>query len=388
MAANVLMPALSPTMEQGKLAKWIKKEGDAVKSGDVLAEIETDKATMEVEAVDEGILAKILVPDGTDNVAVNTPIAVITAEGESADAAPAAAPAPKQAEPAAAGGEKPASDAKSEDDAPVAPAKASGQPATPSAPRSAGRNADGVDDGSRSAARCDGRRDAGQRERLRDGRRGRRISGRLQGHAGIAAGIRRAPRRRYADHRTRLRRHGRRRRNGGPAPHRRIHDLQFRHAGDRPDHQFGRQDALYVGRADGLSDRVPRSQRRSRARRCATQPGLYRLVLADSGPEGRRALYGGGFQGSFEIGHPRSEPDHLPRERDPLRSDVRGSEARRFHGSDRQGSHRPVGIGRDHRLLVDRHDLRHQGGGRTRQGRHRGGDHRSAARSVLWTPKR
>jgi pyruvate dehydrogenase E1 component beta subunit len=82
MPTDILMPALSPTMEQGKLAKWLKKEGDPVKSGDVLAEIETDKATMEVEAVDEGILAKILVGDGTDNVAVNTPIGVITAEGE------------------------------------------------------------------------------------------------------------------------------------------------------------------------------------------------------------------------------------------------------------------------------------------------------------------
>jgi pyruvate dehydrogenase E1 component beta subunit len=82
MATNILMPALSPTMEQGRLAKWLKKEGDPVRSGDVLAEIETDKATMEVEAIDDGTLAKILVPDGTDNVAVNTPIAVIAGEDE------------------------------------------------------------------------------------------------------------------------------------------------------------------------------------------------------------------------------------------------------------------------------------------------------------------
>ena len=81
MATNVLMPALSPTMEQGKLAKWVKKVGDKVQSGDVLAEIETDKATMEVEAVDEGTLSAILVEEGTDNVAVNTPIGVILAEG-------------------------------------------------------------------------------------------------------------------------------------------------------------------------------------------------------------------------------------------------------------------------------------------------------------------
>ncbi|HEX3493890.1 MAG TPA: pyruvate dehydrogenase complex E1 component subunit beta [Methylocella sp.] len=91
MATNILMPALSPTMEQGRLAKWLKKEGDAVRSGDVVAEIETDKATMDVEAVDDGTLAKILVPGGTDNVAVNTPIAVIAEEGEEAFAPPAPA---------------------------------------------------------------------------------------------------------------------------------------------------------------------------------------------------------------------------------------------------------------------------------------------------------
>jgi pyruvate dehydrogenase E2 component (dihydrolipoamide acetyltransferase) len=82
MPINVLMPALSPTMEKGNLAKWLKKEGDAIKSGDVLAEIETDKATMEVEAIDEGVLAKILVPEGTADVPVNDLIAIIAAEGE------------------------------------------------------------------------------------------------------------------------------------------------------------------------------------------------------------------------------------------------------------------------------------------------------------------
>jgi pyruvate dehydrogenase E1 component beta subunit len=86
MPIQVLMPALSPTMEKGNLAKWHKKEGDAVKSGDVIAEIETDKATMEVEAVDEGTLGKILVPEGTNDVAVNTPIAMILSEGEDAAA--------------------------------------------------------------------------------------------------------------------------------------------------------------------------------------------------------------------------------------------------------------------------------------------------------------
>src|SRR3954452_18785878 len=85
MASEVLMPALSPTMTEGKIARWVKSEGDTVRAGDVLAEIETDKATMEVEAVDEGVLAKIVIPEGTDHVAVNTPIALIAEDGEAAD---------------------------------------------------------------------------------------------------------------------------------------------------------------------------------------------------------------------------------------------------------------------------------------------------------------
>ncbi|MDN5567575.1 MAG: pyruvate dehydrogenase complex E1 component subunit beta [Paracoccus sp. (in: a-proteobacteria)] len=102
MAIEILMPALSPTMEEGTLAKWLKKEGDEVKSGDILAEIETDKATMEFEAVDEGILGKILVQEGEQGVKVNTPIAVLIEEGESADdiKAPAEAAAPAESAPA------------------------------------------------------------------------------------------------------------------------------------------------------------------------------------------------------------------------------------------------------------------------------------------------
>ena len=101
MPINILMPALSPTMEKGNLAKWLKKEGEKVKPGDVIAEIETDKATMEVEAVDEGTLAKIVVPEGTTDVPVNQLIAVLAGEGEDVKAAGAAAgsaPAPKPAE--------------------------------------------------------------------------------------------------------------------------------------------------------------------------------------------------------------------------------------------------------------------------------------------------
>jgi pyruvate dehydrogenase E2 component (dihydrolipoamide acetyltransferase) len=99
MATNILMPALSPTMTEGTLARWLKKEGEQVKAGDIIAEIETDKATMEVEAVDEGVLGKILVEGGTAGVKVNDVIAVLVEPGESAGAAPAAKPAPAPATP-------------------------------------------------------------------------------------------------------------------------------------------------------------------------------------------------------------------------------------------------------------------------------------------------
>src|ERR1700691_2250265 len=130
MPIQVLMPALSPTMEKGNLAKWLKKEGETIKSGDVIAEIETDKATMEVEATDEGTLGKILIPEGTADVAVNTPIATILADGESA-ADLAKAPAPvkqeKQAEPAAPAAEAKSAPAPKDEAVPAAP-KAAAEP--------------------------------------------------------------------------------------------------------------------------------------------------------------------------------------------------------------------------------------------------------------------
>jgi pyruvate dehydrogenase E2 component (dihydrolipoamide acetyltransferase) len=121
MPINILMPALSPTMEKGNLAKWLKKEGDKVKSGDVIAEIETDKATMEVEAVDEGTIAKILVPEGTQDVAVNAIIAVLAADGEDVKAAGAGA---SDAKPAPAAAEAPREPSKPAAAAPAAPEKA------------------------------------------------------------------------------------------------------------------------------------------------------------------------------------------------------------------------------------------------------------------------
>ncbi|ANW01993.1 pyruvate dehydrogenase complex E1 component subunit beta [Bradyrhizobium icense] len=131
MPIQVLMPALSPTMEKGNLAKWLKKEGETIKSGDVIAEIETDKATMEVEATDEGTLGKILIPEGTADVAVNTPIATILADGESAAdlgkaSAPAqAAKAAESAPPAEAKAEAPQPKAEK---APAAPPAAVAEP--------------------------------------------------------------------------------------------------------------------------------------------------------------------------------------------------------------------------------------------------------------------
>jgi len=129
MAINILMPALSPTMTEGKLAKWHVKEGDKISSGQVLCEIETDKATMEVEAVDEGIIGKILVAEGTEAVQVNAPIAILVEEGEavpaaSAAPAPAAKPAPQPAAPAAASAPAPAPAAPSAPAAAAAPAPA------------------------------------------------------------------------------------------------------------------------------------------------------------------------------------------------------------------------------------------------------------------------
>src|SRR5262252_3743875 len=108
MATEVLMPALSPTMTEGKIARWLKNEGEPVRTGDVLAEIETDKATMEVEAVDEGVLAKIVIPEGTDHVAVNTPIAVIAGNGEDVGTVGKPAPTSKARQETRAEGRPPA----------------------------------------------------------------------------------------------------------------------------------------------------------------------------------------------------------------------------------------------------------------------------------------
>src|ERR1700761_1158694 len=136
MATNILMPALSPTMTEGTLARWLKKEGDEIKAGDVIAEIETDKATMEVEAVDEGVLGKILVDDGTQGVKVNAPIAVLVEPGESVPASAGSAPPPPASPPPPPG---PRADlAGTKDGGRLAPPSAQPQPAARPAPGSNG----------------------------------------------------------------------------------------------------------------------------------------------------------------------------------------------------------------------------------------------------------
>ena len=206
MATELKMPALSPTMEEGTLAKWLVKEGDDVKSGDILAEIETDKATMEFEAVDEGKIAKILVPEGTDGVKVGQPIALLAADGETVSDAPRcrsgqgrragrktdvpmpadqqaeATPTPHEFETAAR--ELVADVAKTQDE----PEVPEGTPLVSTTVREA-------------------LRDAMAEEMRKDervfvmGEEVARVSGRLQGDAGPAAGVRSQARRRHADHR-------------------------------------------------------------------------------------------------------------------------------------------------------------------------------------------
>ncbi len=262
MATQVLMPALSPTMTEGKLARWLKKVGEDVRAGDVIAEIETDKATMEVEAVDEGTLCQILVEEGTEGVA-GQHADRRAGRGRAAAAAPPTAEAPPKLEPQAPGRDRSA----------PAPAMAAAAPekdwgaTAPSTVREALRDAMALE------MRRD---DAGVPAR----RGGRAVPGRLQDQPGPAGRVRPPPGHRHADHRARLHRHGGRRGDDRAAADRRVHDVQLRHAGDRPDHQLRRQDAVHVRRPDGLPDRVPRPERRRQPGRRPAQPMLRELVCA------------------------------------------------------------------------------------------------------------
>ena len=279
MPIQVLMPALSPTMEKGNLSKWLKKEGETIKSGDVIAEIETDKATMEVEATDEGTLGKILIPEGTADVAVNTPIATILADGESA-ADLAKAPAPRQ---------------------PGSRRLPSPQPPPPRRPKPPRRRPrrrrrpspspiPEVPAGTEMVTQTirEALRDAMAEEMRRDADvfvMGEEVA-EYQGAYKVTQGLlQEFGAKRVID--TPITEHGFAGIGVGAAmtgleADRRVHDLQLRHAGDRPDHQLRGQDALHVRRPDGLLDRVPRPERRRRARRRPAQPGLFVLVFATS----------------------------------------------------------------------------------------------------------
>ena len=234
MPINILMPALSPTMTEGNLAKWRKNEGDPVSSGEVIAEIETDKATMEVEAVDEGVLGRIVVPEGSEGVAVNSIIGVLLVDGEDpsslARAAPSNGSAAAQISPAAAPPEKEAPQGET------------------------------VRQTVREALR-----DAMAEEMRRDESvflMGEEVA-EYQGAYKVSLGLLEefGPRRvdRHPDHRTRLYRSRGRRGVRRPAPDRRVHDVQLRHAGDGPAHQLGRQEPLHVGRPDLGAGGIPRS---------------------------------------------------------------------------------------------------------------------------------
>jgi pyruvate dehydrogenase E1 component beta subunit len=255
MPIDILMPALSPTMEEGTLAKWLKNEGDSVAAGDVIAEIETDKATMEVEAVDEGKIGKIVVPAGTENVKVNAVIAVLLEEGESASDIGSTKKAEPAPEPAA---EAPKQEAKSEASArfqqhPSPSADAASDPDIP------GRHRDGADDGARSLARRHGRGNAQGRGCLLMGEEVAEYQGAYKITQGL---LRSSAPSAWSTHRSpsMVCRRGRRRGHGRASSDCRVHDIQLRHAGDRPDHQLGRQDALHVRRSDGRADRLPRRQ--------------------------------------------------------------------------------------------------------------------------------
>jgi pyruvate dehydrogenase E1 component beta subunit len=207
MPIEILMPALSPTMEEGNLAKWLKKEGDSVASGDVIAEIETDKATMEVEAVDEGVIGKILIDEGAEGVKVNTPIAVLLQDGESAD------------DIGKSGGGSKAEEA-APDPRPI-PSRTWKRAKYPPRERSIPSTSRSISAPIRifrtaprwCRRRCAKRlRDAMAEEMrangdvFRNGRGSRRIPGRIQDHAGASRRVRSEARRRHADHRARVRR--------------------------------------------------------------------------------------------------------------------------------------------------------------------------------------
>ena len=290
MGVELKMPALSPTMEEGTLAKWLVKEGDSVSSGDILAEIETDKATMEFEAVDEGTISKILVPEGTDGVKVGTVIAMMGGdEGEQgeAPAAESAADEPAKEQKAAESGTPEPKQAETGARQLFEAAQHKPEARDPDIPAGTEMKPTSVREALRDAMAEEMRRD----ERVFVmGEEVAQYQGAYKVTQGLLEEFGPQARRRHADYRIWLRRAGDGRGDGRAEADRRVHDLQLRDAGDRPDHQFGGQDQLYVGRPDALPDRVPRAQRRRKPRRRAAQPELRTLVRQRARPGRDRAL--------------------------------------------------------------------------------------------------
>ena len=300
MTSQVLMPALSPTMTEGKIARWVKSEGDAVHAGDVLAEIETDKATMEVEAVDEGVLAKIVIPEGTDHVAVNTPIALIAENGEDVGAA---ATRPAQAPPA------PAARTPAE---PISPPRVPAPAAPVTAPEEyAGKTVtQTVREALRDAMAEEMRRDPSVLligEEVAEYEGAFKVSQGLlqefgprrvidtpiteQGFAGLGIGAAFA----------------------GLRPIVEFMTFNFAmQAMDQLINSAAKTRYMSGGQMFG-ADRVPRAERHRLAGRRAAFAMLCELVRACSRAQGRRALYRRRFQGTPEIGDPRSEPGDLSR---------------------------------------------------------------------------
>ncbi len=336
MPIQVLMPALSPTMEKGNLSKWLKKEGETIKSGDVIAEIETDKATMEVEATDEGTLGKILIPEGTADVAVNTPIATILADGESAaDLAKAPAPAKQEkvaeSAPAAAKAEAPAPKA-----APAPQAVAEPDPEVPAGTEMVTQT---IREALRDAMAEEMRRDADvfvMGEEVAEYQGAYKVTqGLLQefgakrvidtpitehGFAGIGVGAAMT----------------------GLKPI--VEFMTFNFAMQAIDQIINSAaKTLYMSGGQMGCSIVFRGPNGAAARVAAQHSQDYSSWYSQHpGSQGRRAVLGRRLQGPAQGRDPRSQSGDLPRERGALRPHRRSAEARRLRDPDRQGPHRAL----------------------------------------------
>ena len=375
MPIEVLMPALSPTMEKGNLAKWLKNEGDTVKAGDVIAEIETDKATMEVEAVDEGTLGKILIPEGTADVAVNTPIAVILGEGEKASDIKGAPTRRPQAPDPATRQHVEESEPRVEETGAVKSPKAQASPL----PKPDTIELPEVPEGTEmvTITMREALRDAMAEEMRRDKDvfvMGEEVA-EYQGAYKVTQGLLQefGPQR-VVD--TPITEHGFAGLGVGAAlaglkPI--VEFMTFNFAMQAIDQIINSAaKTLYMSGGQMKSSVVFRGPNGAAARVAAQHSQDYSawyshipgLTVIAPFKRGRR-------QGPAQGSDPQSQSGDLPRKRNPLRPERAGAQARRFRAADRQGAHRARRQRRHHRRVLDRHDLCAQGRRRTRQAGHR-----------------